>query len=623
MGVIVVEESKSLSENITSQKNKLEEMKQKLNKMREAQDIINLEQKLAQNTKNLELLNEIVDGVQDFCNNGNNSKHSHFDLYNKCKRYIDFIQKFKEEEQIKNTLSLWKLNSKTELTDFDEPYDFAMNCFRQYVLKKQKENGYQNGQLVNIKDFFTRQDLIDLGGENFIKDCYAYAYENARKEQRIPPEYLKLTRDDNEGFWNCFVDELDRTAGSYFGFSWPFAFLAIIAAETIPFMAIFSPLLWGVIIGFGIDFLMFPNAMVVAAINSHNQKESDKYYNLKELPIELMLSAKKYAEYTDYKQNQEKGFNEDADRIEVPTGKSKKPERPDKISDNALVTNNNEPNQAQLINGIIHDINHLDQVGYFGLYDTCKNQMNYIRENKNTAQIKGVKQFWKSKTELINFEKPYEFAMNCFKQYVFERQYQDNDGYWKNKIVPIKKLFTNQELIKLGGEEFIQDCYKNIYGASCLDVIPKQYLTPYENTGFWHNIKNGLGRCEASMAISLGFGTLSSILTVIGIYVMPELVFSMSIVSPLCLSIICAAWLIGTIVTGATIGLVERKETINLNLLLNQSEKTNKGKYSDYKNQKSQSQNDRDSLTNKSKHADSKLFTIINQTGPDPYKDTI
>ena len=55
--------------------------------------------------------------------------------------------------------------------------------------------------------------------------------------------------------------------------------------------------------------------------------------------------------------------------------------------------------------------------------------------------------------------------------------YVGSQNHEQKNLIDIHKLFTDDDLAFLGGEEFIKDCYKKVYHLTNTDQIPAQYLS--------------------------------------------------------------------------------------------------------------------------------------------------
>ena len=136
------------------------------------------------------------------------------------------------------------------------------------------------------------------------------------------------------------------------------------------------------------------------------------------------------------------------------------------------------------------------------LWGDCQKVKEYINEKKDNPGFKQLMPIlYKQDGALINLDKKYDLAMNFFRQFVLARNevspligLMPNMPIWVQKFmeqfmaVDIREFFTDQELIELGGDNFIKDCYKNAYGENSLQYIPKKYLTLEKESSYFQNI---------------------------------------------------------------------------------------------------------------------------------------
>lgn len=179
--------SEAKAEAILDAEQRVNEALPYLNKLSTLQSINNLQSQPNINqdrfddksgTLALRLRNLLQDYIGYRCNfkdesydNYNNNQKGFFGFYDYAQKWLKF--KCEDEKVYKDQLKELKL---------DEPYRLAIELFVEYVnFRKTAENGaqYENGYnnndgsyQPNIRDLFTDEDLIKLGGNEFIKDCY-------------------------------------------------------------------------------------------------------------------------------------------------------------------------------------------------------------------------------------------------------------------------------------------------------------------------------------------------------------------------------------------------------------------------------------------------------------------
>ena len=116
------------------------------------------------------------------------------------------------------------------------------------------------------------------------------------------------------------------------------------------------------------------------------------------------------------------------------------------------------------------------RIGFFGCYDAIKQWLKKKNNTKNTDEHETDEN--KKLERDCNLDYPYELAKQVFCEYysfiknnknvgyIFDRKtnsYQAIDKDTKETWIPnINDVFTKDELIALGGNEFIRDCYKAI-----------------------------------------------------------------------------------------------------------------------------------------------------------------
>ena len=120
-----------------------------------------------------------------------NDQTGFFAFYDCAKKWLH--SKFQDEQAYNDKLKELKL---------DEPYKLAIELFKAYVdFRKnatqgaQYQNGYNDSKDLykpNIYDLFTKDDLINLGGNEFIKDCLK-AVDVPSKD--IEPQYIGNLKD--------------------------------------------------------------------------------------------------------------------------------------------------------------------------------------------------------------------------------------------------------------------------------------------------------------------------------------------------------------------------------------------------------------------------------------------
>ena len=118
----------------------------------------------------------------NFTSFANDNKKYFFVFYDYAQKWLKF--KCEHEETYSNKQKEFKL---------DHPYRLALELFVGYVNFRKNakrgakyENGYNNSHGLykpNIRDLFTDEDLIELGGNKFIKDCYTAIRQNNLSEQ--------------------------------------------------------------------------------------------------------------------------------------------------------------------------------------------------------------------------------------------------------------------------------------------------------------------------------------------------------------------------------------------------------------------------------------------------------
>ena len=101
-----------------------------------------------------------------------------------------------------------------------------------------------------------------------------------------------------------------------------------------------------------------------------------------------------------------------------------------------------------------------NQKGFFGFYDYAQKWLKFKCEDEKV---------YKDQLKELKLDKPYRLAIELFQAYI---KFRRNAGYakWQNgynekesEYKPnIRDLFTDEDLIKLGGNEFIKECYTAI-----------------------------------------------------------------------------------------------------------------------------------------------------------------
>ncbi|MBQ9491834.1 MAG: hypothetical protein IJU86_03585 [Firmicutes bacterium] len=156
-----------------------------------------------------------------------------FGFYKLAQKWLDNVQK--EDQSPKNEVKL------------EDPYELAKQLFMEYVnFRKNATNGakFKDGcgfdkvlYEANIRDLFTDEDLIELGGNEFIRDCYTaigqsnllekYKLNNKSCIQNIDSrtgKELKSNKDvkpnlykrvDNNLSWTIFKDGKVKNLNEY------------------------------------------------------------------------------------------------------------------------------------------------------------------------------------------------------------------------------------------------------------------------------------------------------------------------------------------------------------------------------------------------------------------------
>ncbi len=114
------------------------------------------------------LMKDYVGYLCSFKNSPYNNQKGFFGFYDYAQKWLKF--KYEDENVY---------NDKLKELELDKPYKLAIELFQAYIKfrRKAKYARYQNGvsgdeYKSNIRDLFTDEDLIKLGGNKFIKDCY-------------------------------------------------------------------------------------------------------------------------------------------------------------------------------------------------------------------------------------------------------------------------------------------------------------------------------------------------------------------------------------------------------------------------------------------------------------------
>ena len=148
--------------------------------------------------------------------------------------------------------------------------------------------------------------------------------------------------------------------------------------------------------------------------------------------------------------------------------------------------------------------------------------------------------------DITDFKIPYETAFKYFEVYVGEDNVNDKN------YIDIHKLFTDDDLAFLGGEEFIKDCYKKVYHLTNTGQIPPQYLSckkPACDIYFTSNI------LWANAKAFLATGSVALIFLLLVLFEVVALASTLAII------IAMSAILLGTIVA-TVVGCLHTKEHI-------------------------------------------------------------
>ena len=148
---------------------------------------------------------------------------------------------------------------------------------------------------------------------------------------------------------------------------------------------------------------------------------------------------------------------------------------------------------------------------------------------------------------ITDFNIPYDLAFKYFEVYVGEYNV-NNQNY-----IDIHKLFTDDDLAFLGGEEFIKDCYKKVYRLTNTDQIPPQYLSCKEKPACDIYFTSNILWANAKAFLATGSVAL--------IFILLVLFEVVALASTLAIIIAMSAILLGTIVA-TVVGCLHTKEHI-------------------------------------------------------------
>ena len=107
----------------------------------------------------------------------------------------------------------------------------------------------------------------------------------------------------------------------------------------------------------------------------------------------------------------------------------------------------------------------IQETGFFGFYKLAQKWLDDVQKEDQSPKNE------------VKLEDPYELAKQLFMEYVDFRKNATNgakfkDGCGFDKVLyeaNIRDLFTDEDLIKLGGNEFIRDCYTAIGQSNLLE----------------------------------------------------------------------------------------------------------------------------------------------------------